>query len=301
MERDRLDVAHFPANYGPRGAYALVVTVHDALNLFRISEHWRGFGKKPRQVALMAYLGWKTRRALAEADEILTISEHARGELVRLSACPPDRITAIPEAAGEEFGVMTGADALARARERLLRRPRMILADGIKNPAVLIEAFRQLPDEVRAGTELVFFSRETAPRPPVASSLADPAIRFIARPAESDLVALMNLATVFVFPSWYEGFGLPLVEAMRCGAPVIASSRGSIPEVLGGAGLLFEVERPAELAGHLAAVLGSESLRADLRARSLERSAAFSWRTTAARTLDRYRQAAIRRAPAVRP
>ena len=300
MEHDGIDVAHFPANYGPAGAYASVVTVHDALNLFRMSEHWRSFGKTPRQVALMAYLGWKTRRALRTADCVVTISEHARGELARKGNCALSRITAIHEAAGDEFRVIADPAVMQDARRRWIRRPLTVLADGIKNPAVLVEAFHALPGDVRARVELLFFSREQLPRPAVAAALADPGIRFVARPGTGDLVALMNLATVFVFPSWYEGFGLPLVEAMSCGAPVIASSRGSIPEVLGGAGLLFDVERPAELAHHLRAVLESESLRQDLRTRSLDRSRNFSWRTTASRTLDVYRRAASGRTPGAR-
>jgi glycosyltransferase involved in cell wall biosynthesis len=300
MAKDRVDVAHFPANYGPRGAYASVVTVHDAINLFRMSEHWRGFGKQPRQLAMMAYLGWKTRRALRTADCIVTISEHARGELARMSGCPPGRITAIHEAAGEEFMRIQDGAWLEAARQRLLRRPLTVLADGIKNPAALIEAFNALPAGLRAGTELLFFSREPSPRPAVASALADPSVRFLPRPSTAGLVELMNLATVFVFPSWYEGFGLPLVEAMSCGAPVIASSRGSIPEVLGGAGLLFDVDRPAELTRHLQSVLESEDLRQDMRARGLRRAQDFSWHTTAARTLEVYRRAAAGRVPAGR-
>ena len=301
MERDRIDVAHFPANYGPRGAYTLVVTVYDALNLFRMSEHLRGFGKRPRQISMMAYLGWQTRRALRDADFIVTSSEHARGELTRLSGCPAGRITVIHGAASEQFRETRDPVALEGARRRLLRRDRTILADGIKNPAVLVEAFGMLPDAVRADTELLFFSREPSPRPAVAAALANPGVRFLPRPGTADLVALMNLATVFAFPSWYEGFGLPLVEAMSCGAPVVASARGSIPEVLSGAGLLFDVERPAELARHLQAVLESESLRQDLRARSLSRSLDFSWHTTAARTLELYSRAAIGRSSGALP
>ena len=301
MERDQVDLAHFPANYGPRGSYAQAVTVHDALNLFRMSEHWRGFGRGPRQVAMMAYLGWKTRRALAEADLVLTISEHARRDIARRSGRSLDRIVAIHEAAGGEYRPISDPQMLHTARRRFLRRPLMVLADGVKNPGVLVEAFRALPEALRASCEVVFFSREVSPRPAVAAATADPAFRFLARPATADLVALMTLASVFVYPSWYEGFGIPLVEAMSCGAPVIASTRGSIPEVLGGAGLLFDVERPADLSRHLESVLGSESLRTELRARSISRARAFSWHTTAERTLDAYRAAAGGRPGSRRP
>ncbi len=296
MERDAVDVAHFPGNYGPRGPYALVVTVHDALNLFRMSEHWRGFGSRPRQVALMAYLGWKTRRALADADLILTTSEHARREISGRSGCPLDRITPVHEAAGPEFRRLTDEGDLQHGRARLLRRPLTILADGIKNPAALIDAYRALPEETRSRSELLFFSREHEPRPAVSAALQEPGIRFLPRPTTADLVLLMNLATAFVFPSWYEGFGLPLVEAMACGAPVIAATRGAIPEVLGGAGLLFDLDEPAALGRHLKAVLEDQAFCRELRERSLRRARDFSWRATAGGTLDAYREAVRRRA-----
>lgn len=296
MERDAVDVAHFPGNYGPRGPYALVVTVHDALNLFRMAEHWRGFGKKPRQVALMAYLGWKTRRAVADADLILTTSEHARGEISRRSGCSPERITPVHEAAGEAFRPLADGAELHNARQRLLRRPLAILADGIKNPAAVIQAYRDLPGDTRRQTELLFFSRELHPRPVVAAALQEPGVRFLPRPTTADLVLLMNLAATFAFPSWYEGFGLPLVEAMACGAPVVAAARGAIPEVLGGAGLLFDLEDPATFRRHLTAVLEDEGLRRELREKSLKRARDFSWKATAVKTLAAYREAVRRRA-----
>jgi glycosyltransferase involved in cell wall biosynthesis len=291
MARDAVDVAHYPGNYGPVGPHALVVTVHDALNLFPMREHLRGFSKHPRKVAMMMYLGSRTRRALREADALITVSEDARRAIVTRSGCQAGRIVAVHEAASDEFRVAHDDAVLGDARRRFDLAGLVVLADGLKNPQAVVDAFQALPGELRATATLAFFSREAAPRPPVAAALGLPGVRFISRPTTSDLVLLMNLASVFVFPSWYEGFGLPLVEAMSCGLPVIASSRASIPEVLGGAGLLFDLEDPAALANHLCAVLASEATRASLRAKSLERAASFSWRQAAERTLEVYRRA----------
>jgi glycosyltransferase involved in cell wall biosynthesis len=101
----------------------------------------------------------------------------------------------------------------------------------------------------------------------------------------------MNAADVFAFPSFYEGFGLPLVEAMQCGAAIVASDRGSIPEVVGGAGLIFRLEDTERFAAHLAEVLGNGDARARLRAASLRRAAEFSWDKAARETLHVYQSA----------
>lgn len=291
MARDRVDVAHFPANYGPRGAYALVVTVHDALNLFGLRAHLRGFSHAPRQIAMMLYLEWRMRRSLRDADALVTVSEHARHDIAARSGQALDRLTAIASAPDDAF-VRASREAVDDLRARLGLHARYLLADGIKNPAVLIDAFTNLSDALRGEVDLVFFSREPTPREPVREALRLPGVRFVPRPSTSDLAVLMTGALAFVFPSFFEGFGLPLVEAMRCGTPVVASTRGSIPEVVGEAGLLFDLDRPADLKGHLEHLIVSEDLRRTLTARSLERSTRFDWRTTARETLAVYREAA---------
>jgi alpha-1,3-rhamnosyl/mannosyltransferase len=98
----------------------------------------------------------------------------------------------------------------------------------------------------------------------------------------------MNLATVFAFPSWYEGFGLPLVEAMQCGLPIVASSRAAIPEIVGDAGLIFDLEEPDGFRRHLRALLENDRLRKDQAAKALARGTSFSWRETARRTVSVY-------------
>lgn len=292
MARDRVDVAHFPANYGPAGPYGLVVTVHDALNLFPMREHLRGFGRTPRKVAMMLYLGTKTRRTVANADHLLTVSEHARHDIASRGQVALDRITAIHEAAAPCFLHHEDAAWLQAARDRHQTPQVTLVADAVKNPACLVHAWQQVPDAAKNGAGILFFSREPAPRPELAAALAaDARLRFIPQPSTPTLVELLNVADVFVFPSFYEGFGLPLVEAMSCGAAIVASTRGAIPEVVGGAGLLFDIEDPAQLPAHLTTVLTDPAALARLKAASLRRADAFNWSETARRTLDVYRQA----------
>jgi alpha-1,3-rhamnosyl/mannosyltransferase len=105
----------------------------------------------------------------------------------------------------------------------------------------------------------------------------------------------MNLAAVFAFPSWYEGFGLPLVEAMQCGLPIVASSRAAIPEIVGDGGLIFDLDSGDGFRAHLRTLLENERLRKDLASKALARSRQFSWRETALQTLAIYESvAAIR-------
>jgi glycosyltransferase involved in cell wall biosynthesis len=288
MERDRIDVAHCPGNYGPAVQVPLVVTLHDALNVFSMAQHLRGFSRRPRQVAMMLYLGRMTRASLRRAARIVTVSEHARRDIAARTGYPLDRITRIYEAAGENFAVIRDRAVLDEARRRFDLGPRVILADGIKNPGALIEAYSSLPEALRLSTQIAFFSREASPRPEVVRALDRGGVRFIPQPSTADLVRLMNLATVFAFPSWYEGFGIPLVEAMQCGAPIIASSRASIPEIVGDAGVVFDLEAPETFGALLRELLEDEPRRKTLAANALERSKLFSWRRTAQETLAVY-------------
>lgn len=293
MDLDRIDVAHHPGNYGRRGRCPMVLTVHDSLNLFPLRKQFQGMYTHPRRLAATIYLAQRTSADIARADRIITPSEHARQDLHRRTAFPLDRTTAIHSAAGPEFRPIEDYIALEALRARLGLRRGVILADAIKNPLALVRAYGELAPEIRDRYEVVFFSREAHPRAELEGVLAQmPAMRFVARPATIDLAGLMNLAAVFVFPSWYEGFGLPLVEAMQCGTPVVGSSRGSIPEVVADAGLIFDVDDPSALKNHLAHVLASEAVRQEMRRKSLARAADFNWERTARQTADVYRMAA---------
>ena len=129
--------------------------------------------------------------------------------------------------------------------------------------------------------------------PPALRALIDElglreAARFAGRVAEADLPALYNAADVFVFPSLYEGFGLPILEALACGTPVVAGDAASLPEALGDAGLLADPGAPAALAEAIGRILGEPALAAELARRGVARAAEFTWERCAGRTVAAY-------------
>jgi len=297
MAEDRLDVAHFPANYGfgpPRTR--VVLTVHDALNLHPLPRIIQGLAssnsRTTRGVLLMSYLHLCTRRAVGRAALVLTVSRYARDEIARYSGLDVDRIVPIPHAPTPDLGRVTDPDRLAAIRvQHGVGRP-FVLADALKNPGVLIRAWRRLPEAMRAGHEIVFFSRRPDPLVIVGDAVREGLARLLIRPSRADVIGLYSMADAFAFPSWTEGFGLPVLEAMACGAPVVASDRGAIPEVAGDAALMCDAEDDRALAAELERVLGDPELAASLRRRGFARAAEFGWRRTAAEILRSYERAA---------
>lgn len=292
IAHDRLDVMHYPANYGfaPYGIRT-VITLHDAINILPLCEIIRGHGKKPRTIAMMSYLHYCTRRAVRHADLLLTVSNHAGREIARHSRFDPQRIVPVPHAPTADLRRISDETRLAAVRQRYSLDRRFVLADALKNPAVLIRAWRMLPATLRDQYQIIFFSRRPDPLPIVTEAVAAGYARLLIAPPREDLVALYSMAEAFVFPSWIEGFGIPVLEAMTCGAPVIASDRGSLPEVVGDAGLLVDAEDHTTLAAHIEMVLTRPVEAARLRARGFDRAKQFSWSHTAERILASYKRA----------
>ena len=295
LAQDRLDVAHFPANVGfaPTGVRS-VVTLHDEINILPWLDILRGHRKDLRTMAMMTYLHVASTRSVRAADLLLTVSGYAQRQIAKYSKLPLDRIIPIYHAPTPDLQRVTDQTRLADVRARLGVPERFVLADGIKNPAVLVRAWRRLPADLAARHRIVFFSRRPDPPAIIHEAVAAGQAVLLIRPERPDLVALFSQAAAFVFPSWIEGFGIPILEAYTCGAPLIASTAGSIPEVAGDAALLMDAEDDAALAQHLTRVLSEPELAADLRARGFARAAEFSWARAAQETLAAYARAAAR-------
>lgn len=234
------------------------------------------------------------RLALHAAQHIVAISEAARRDLLAAFPIAPARVATTPLAPDPRFQPQP-ATVIAAIRARYALPDHFVLYLGInkphKNLVTLLHAYAQLPVSapplVVAGAwdERYPEARQTAARLALTAR-----VRFLGPVADADLPALYAAATIFIFPSRYEGFGLPVLEAMACGTPVACSNVSSLPEVAGDAALLFDPTNPTAMAQAMVQLLDAPSRCAEMRTRGLAQAARFTWAQTAALTLDVYRK-----------
>lgn len=290
MEKDRLDVAHFAGNYGfgPSGP-RIVITLQDEINLLSLKQLYRSHALTLRWAGMMTYLHFCTHAALRRVDLLITISEYSRRQIASYSRIDPNKIVTVPHGCPHDIRHVDDSAALAEVRQRLnLTRP-FILAEAFKNPGVIVRAWRALPEEMRSTRDVVFFSRSPDVLPVVHEAIDAGYARMLVRPARSDLSALYSMAEAFVFPSWIEGFGIPLVEAMTCGAPIICSDRAAIPEVVGNAALIIDAEDDRKLVEYLLRLFEHPKEQERLRQLGFARAQQFTWANAAKRYLEAYR------------
>jgi glycosyltransferase involved in cell wall biosynthesis len=229
---------------------------------------------------------------------VIAVSETTRAELLARYRLPPARVAVVPEAAASHFAPPAAA-VLGAVRERYgLTHPYVLFVGFLepkKNLGTLLEAIARLRRRGAWGTtELVIAGAPgwgAAPAPRVQALGLERTVRFLGPVPDADLPALYAGALAFAFPSLWEGFGLPVLEAMAAGAPVVASNRGALPEITAGAALLAEPE-PEAFADALGQLVGDAAVRERLRAAGLARAADFSWERTARETLAIYRAVA---------
>ncbi len=292
MQADQLDVAHFPANYGfaPRGVRT-IITLHDQINVLPMREIIRGHSKNMRTLGMMSYLHLCTTQAMRSTDFIVTVSEYARTNILRVLNFNPQRIRACLHGLPGNVQTITDPQILENVRAQFDLNKPFVIADALKNPGALVDAWKNLPVEVTNQYQIVFFSRYSTPPQPVSDAVIAGHARLLVRPSNEELRALYRLARALAFPSWIEGFGFPVLEAMASGTPVVASDRGSIPEVVGNAGLLCDVEDVEAFGRNLTTVLTQPDEHERLRQLGYQRAALFTWDSTARQYLDIYEQA----------
>ena len=242
------------------------------------------------------------RISAARARRIVTVSGCSKNDIVRHLHIPDSKIDVVPNACDQMFRPGNRSAAQVTVNARFGIRNRFVLAvPGTLSPRKgifqLLDAFALLPDPLRQQYQLVVVAKKTEPSH--TDFMAQAAARSIAANvtvtgyiSRDELLAMYHATDLFVYPSQYEGFGLPPLEAMACGTPVVASNTSSVPEVVADAGLLVNPLDAAAISAAMAAVLSNERLRADLRQKGLQRAAQFSWDKAAAALLDIFRSVA---------
>jgi glycosyltransferase involved in cell wall biosynthesis len=285
LSRSGLDLVHYPAHDGPLvGRIPSVVTIHDLSWLTRPNLHRRRRVARSRLV-----VGRLARRAAA----VIVPSEATAAAVQARLGIDRRRIHLTPLAPAAEFRPIDAAEARAAAA-RLGAPPGAFLFVGTveprKNLAGILDALAILRRESRDARLVVVgdpgwalsLTKEVARRG------LGPTVTWLRGVGDADLAALMSAAAALVAPSFDEGFGLPVIEAMAAGLPVITSDSGGQAEIAADAALAVDAGDPGALAAAMRAVIGSTSLSADLRARGLKRAASYSWARTARETLAVY-------------
>ena len=230
------------------------------------------------------------RPALRRAAALPCISDATRTDLVRLFPHAAPKASTIPLAADPAF-----AQPVARPGHPSLAGP-YVLAVGTleprKNLERLVAAWSALGEDARRGNVLALVGPRGWDDDAILRAAHDAGAVLLGRVSEAELRALYAGCSAFVYPSLYEGFGLPVLEAMAAGAPVVTSSVSSLPEVAGGAALLVDPQDVDAIGGALARVLADDALAAELRRRGLKRARGFSWERTARETLGLLREIA---------
>jgi glycosyltransferase involved in cell wall biosynthesis len=291
---ENVDLLHCPYFASPLvPLFPTVVTIHDVIPLILKEYAWR---------KLTIVYNKLVASAAKRAQAIIAVSQCSKRDIERTLCIPSDRIHVIGNAVDASFRPITDCWLLSAVRERYNIGERYVLYFGgfdlRKNVPRIIRAYAQLPSALREQYQLVVAGRlrhvghplYPDPRPLVRELGIDGQVIFTGQIREQDKAPLYSAATCFLFPSLYEGFGMPVLEAMACGTPVLTSNSSALPEVVGDAGLLVDPYSEQAIAAALAHLLENEPFRLELGARALERARFFTWQQVAEQTVEVYRR-----------
>jgi len=282
-----LDVLHSPDFIPPfRRNCKSVITIHD-LN-FLLHPHFL----TPQSASYYGQID----QAVRNCDHIIAVSNSTKRDIIRLTGAPENKITVVYEAAHPIYQPLQDEHLLREVRERLGIDHDFILfvstIEPRKNVPTLLQAYKQLLDNYHAEVNLVLAGEKGWLFDEVFALVEkfdlQQRVRFLGRVSPEDLLGLYNAARLLVHPAFYEGFGLPPLEAMACGTPVVVSNTSSLPEVVGDAALLVD---PTDVDGMAVAIwrlLSDNALRQQMIDKGLSRARRFSWKKAALETLDIY-------------
>lgn len=275
------DMLFVPAFSAPRFPKPIVMTAHDIFGVVH-PDQFHG--------AARYYWSRLLPQSMKRATHLICVSEYTRRAIAQHLCIPLDRMTVIPNAVSPLFRVMDNVASIQHQLQQLDVRTPFILSVGTieprKNYERLIEAFAF---SQRGTTSLVIVGKKGWNYDGVFAKIRkyhlQNTVTVLDYITQEQLVALYNACLFFVMPSIYEGFGMPALEAMQCGAPVAVAQNTSLPEVVGEAGVLFDPFDTPSIRQRLDLLLTDEQLRLDMQRKSAQRSRQFSWQHTAAETM----------------
>jgi glycosyltransferase involved in cell wall biosynthesis len=293
VRRERVDLFHAPHYVLPALTPArTIVTIHDCIHLMFPQYLPNRLGHAYARASL-----WT---AAHKSDRILTVSEASKRDILRFFNVPPEKIVVIYNAIDERFAKEPDEEHLVRTRERYQLNDQFVLYAGNikphKNLERLIEAFHRVRGRGLDHLKLLIIGDEISKlqtlRRAVHRHMLHDHVRFLGFVPFETLAVLYRLASVFVFPSLYEGFGLPPLEAMASGTPVVTSNLSSLPEVVGDAAVLVDPYDSEAIADGMMRALTDDELREDLRRRGLERAQRYSWERSVRQIREIYHEVA---------
>jgi len=287
----QVDIYHGPDFALPplNGKLRKVVTVHDL-----------SFLEHPEYAvpSLAAYLKKIVPEAVASADVVASVSQATSRSLIEHFKIPPEKIVIIPNGVAPHYRRITNPVLLGATRHKFGLKHPFILGVGTleprKNHLGLIKAFAQAQKKKKGPAMLAlaggngWLYEET--KQVVAELKLENKIRFLGHVSDLELITLYSMADVFAFPSFFEGFGIPPLEAMACGAPVITSNTSSLPEVVGDAALLVDPHDVSALGHAITRLVEDEQLREELRQKGYQRAQHYTWSASASKMLSVYQK-----------
>ncbi len=282
------DVVHFPEPYPFRSKHArTIVTIHDVG--FALRPQW--FTKEMR-----ALLGKQMKCVLRRADFIIAVSRTTRSDLLEVYGFDKERVCVIQHGVEETFRPITDSGSVEALRRRYKLPEKFILCVGTleprKNHVRLIQAFQLMCERNTDKYRLVVCGKKGWMYDEIfalaETSRSKETVMFTGYVPDEEMPYLYNLASVVAYPSLYEGFGLPVVEAMACGRPVLTSNRGAMADVAGDSALLVNPEDVNDMAEGLYRLISDDELRERLKLAGRKRASTFTWEKAARATLDVY-------------
>ena len=295
--RDRLDVLHCPANTAPlflAKRTKLIVTIHDVMYLLPASV-------LPQSPSFYQRLGRFYYRLLAppaarRARCIMTVSQRSKRDIVDKLRVPQEKVRVIYESGNAQCRPLADSSPVTEVKQRYSIDGQYVFALGAvdprKNTIGVLRSFAHLGKLTALPIRLVIAGLAPEARSAFHTTISrmnlDGRVVLLGFVSEDELVALYNGAAVFVYPSLYEGFGMPILEAMACGTPVVTSPAGAIPEVAGDAALYVDPHKPEEIAHTILRVISDAGLRARMVEKGLDQAKRFSWLNTARQVMETY-------------